>query len=668
MLLDASASTLPDPGMAVRLPRQDHNVILLLAGWFSRDARAQEEWARTAKKSVEYFEGKQWSAQDMLQRQKQRRPALTINKIRPLVNLVMGHFINNRSDLKCLPGNTGFASSEIAAAITHVGKAVSEMSQLPFVDVEVAMDGVLTGRGFYDLRLDHSSNVFGDLRWKPCDPFAIYLDSDADAYDLNESNRVIESRWVSIDEIEAKFGRRIAQMVQPLVGGVSNFSAYPSHFYDVVDEVTPWRKFGGETEGREWQFLAENVFGDWIDTARKNVRMIDVQWKQTVWQRVLVDLRTGDFRKIPSTMGQQQVNKLLAFAQERGEEVEITARQVQRVRWSQLIGDILVHDAWSPYQSFTKIGYFPYFRRGRTQGMVEHLFDAQDEINKRRTARLEITSRTAAGGWSYPKGMLDAQQKAHLKMHGSTPGVHVEWNPRSGGTTFSDGPKQIEPATSPIAQSQLEADADQDINFIAGINKDALGQVDKVQSGAAIKAKQSSAIVGLEGFMLNYQRTKELQGRKLIEYLQDHYKSERIIRVIGQGSSPVEMIINQMTADGVLNNIALGKYQVVIDETSLSDSFLAAQFEELLRMKEIGMPIPDDHVIDASSVARKEEMKMAVAAAREAEAMAAAAQPPAGPSGKPGKAPPGPKGPDGGNAPPQEAGAPPPALPSPMAA
>jgi len=130
------------------------------------------------------------------------------------------------------------------------------------------------------------------------------------------------------------------------------------------------------------------------------------------------------------------------------------------------------------------------------------------------------------------------------------------------------------------------------------------------------------------------------------------------------------MVINQHTAEGIINDVSLGKYGVLIDETTLSKQFLAAQFEELMKMKEIGMPVPDEFIIDASSVPRKEELRIALNQQRQIEQANAAAglnpdgtpmqpaEPGAGGPPKPGKKPPGPAGPDGGNAPPQEAGRP----------
>lgn len=609
----------PITGRGRKLPRQRADQILLHADRFNRAADALASWSEGAKKSVEYFEGKQWSAEDLAKLQEQGRPALTINKIKPLVNLVLGYMANNRTDIRYLPGHDGTGTAEIATALSHVSKQISEITQLPYVDAEVYLDGILTGRGYYDCRLDFESNDFGDTSWSAVDPFSVYLDPDGESYDLNKSGYVFTSRRVSLDEIEFYYGKTAAGLVSPLVSG-QRYSSVSSDLYDGMEEVTPWRRFGGERDDSYgyWQ-AAGNTFYDWVDRARKTVRLVDSQHYVRVMRWFFIDLETGDRKPVPDHWSPAKVQKVLAWAQEQGNPLIVQKRMDRRVRWTHMIGDIIVYDDWSPYQSFTITPYFPYFRRGMTKGMVEDLIDPQNEVNKRRSARLNHIGRSSNGGWMVAKGALNAQQMANLEQYGSTPGVIVEWDPKGGQLPI---PTPILPAQDNTGQAVLEKESENDLKEISGVNDSALGQIDRVQSGRAIEARQRQTIVGLEDFMKNYRRSKELAGRKQLEVVQNFYTEQRVIRITGSGSKPETMVINQRTAAGVINDVTLGKYAVAIDEAPLSKTFLEAQFEELLRLKELQVPIPDDFVIDASSLGRKEELKQALAAAREAQAAA----------------------------------------------
>lgn len=597
------------------LPQQNPEVTLLQFERFLRAQEGMRDWAEKAKKAVEYYENKQWRAADLAKLKAEGRPPLTINKIRPLVNLVLGYHLNNRTDISYKPGNDMIGTDEIAGALSHVSKHISQVSDLPSIDGEVFLDGCLTGRGFYDSDFSFEHNDFGEHIWRACDPFAKYLDPEADQYDLNSGTFIMDRRWLSIDEIGFYFGKRAQELLQPMVSGGS-FSGMPNGFFEREDEVTPWRRFGGEGEGEAALF--GNQLLDYVDTARKNVQTLCIEHYVPVWQWHFIDAETGDREPIPEHFSREDIIAILKFAHDQGDPIMVQKRQRRRVRWTYLAADLIVFDDWSPFETFRTIPYFPYFRRGQTQGMVEFLTDSQDEINKRRSSRLNIINRAAAGGWIYPKGSLDAQQKANLELFGSSPGFQLEYDTKNGQLQNAK-PEQITPGTNPIAHAQLEAEAEGDLNDIAGINKDAMGKNDKVQSGLAIQSKQRQSIIGLEGFLSNFSRTKRLQGMKQLEVIQSHYTEPRIIRIIGEGNEPITQEINQRTAHGIKNNVTLGKYVAIVDETPLSKTFLEAQFEEIMRMKEAGMPIPDDMVIDASSFTKKQELKAKLAEARRAQ-------------------------------------------------
>jgi hypothetical protein len=647
------------------IPQQDANRILLHAGRFRRASDAQRPWAETAKKCTDYLEGRQWSAADLAKLASEKRPALVINKIRPLINLVLGYFINNRTDCTFMPGFDGTGTTEIAQALTHIERQTSEMSEMSFVDAEVFLDGITTGRGFYDSRLSFKKNMLGTVTARGQDQFSTYLDPDAQEYDLNTGNFVMTSRWVSPEEVEWAYGKTICEMIGGFMqaGGVR--SGMPLSLSGSSDEISPVRRFGMEEDDSQgWAYA--DYFHDFIDAARKSLRLLDIQHYVRTRRWFFVDLETGDRRPVPDHWTKTQIERSLAWASERGAPMVVKEDMTRRLRWTHMIGDVIAYDAWAPYDTFTLTMFAPYFRRGFTQGMVEPLLDSQDEINKRRSARLNIVGRSANGGWIYAKGALTEEQKRNLERHGSTPGVQVEWDSKDGKLP---PPSVIQPSTTPVAMAQLEQEADDAVKEIAGINDAALGMIDQaVVSGAALERRQRQTIIGLESYIANFRRTKALVGVKHLELYQQHYTEQRIVRYTGPGRTPIQQIINQRTAAGIVNDISIGTYAIDITDTPLSKTFLEAQFEELLNLKQMGMPIPDDFLIDASSVPRKEELKMALSQARQ---MAAAQGMPAEDAG--GAGPGGSRvGPDGGSmpsggepgAPPAAAG--PPAPPAPQ--
>ena len=607
---------------APALPEQDWAWIIRHAERFQLAAEKQAAWAKIAKACVDALEGRQWSAADLAKLEAEGRPALVINKILPLFRLVVGYFANNRTDIKYLPGNDGSGTADIARVLSHVSKHISELNQLPYSQAEVFMDGIVTGRAYWDIRLDFKRNLLGNCAWVPTDPFSVYVDPEASEYDLNSGNFVITSRWVSQDEIRATYGKRALEGVLPVLGG-NGTPALPLAPHGVEDEVSPRRTFGLEEDSLKGWGYFQNQWNNWFDPYRKTVRMLDIQHYVRTWAWHFVDLRTGDMKRIPDSFGQDKVQRMLAHMQSMGQQVTLVNMQVRRLRWTQMVGHIMVADGWSPYETFTIVPYFPYFRRGATMGFVEPLLDPQREINVRRSARINIIGRSSNGGWQYPEGSLTPEQEQNLKMNGGKPGFNLKFKPYDAKGQALQEPKQIQPAQAPVSIEQLEKEAEGDIKEIAGINDAALGLVDQgTASGRAIRARQQGSVIGLELSMLNWHRTMDLAGAKQLEIIQNHYTEERTIAVTGRDGNAVKMVINQQAAAAIANDVTLGNYSVVTDETTANEQFLAAQFAELMELRGLGIPIPDDHVIDASSIPRKEEVKMAVAQARQQMAAA----------------------------------------------
>ena len=601
------------------LPEQNWNTILLIADRFDRASQAQNKWAVKAKECVDFVEGKQWTDEDLKEMAADDRPALVFNKINALLRLVMGYFMNNRTDEKFLPGQDDIATDQVAQAITKVAKQMSESSKQPYVDGEVFVDGIITGRGYYDCRMKFEKNDLGEYGTMAQDPFATYLDPDGDQYDLNESSFVMTSKWFSLNQIAETYGESAKLLVEPLLtGGV--YTGLPASITDYAEELTPFRKFGGELDG--YLYSSYGPLGSFlhnqIDDARRSIRVLEMQHYTHTMTRMVVDLETGTKKFLPEHWDMERIYRFLAWTDEKfaaiGQKnpLRYDERVERRVRWTTMVGDFLVWDDWSPYDSFTIIPFFPWFRRGKTRGMVEDLIDPQREINKRRSAQIDQVSRTANSGWIWHKEGMDHEEQDNWERNSAVPGFTGSW---SGKESWMK-PEKITQAAMPLAAERLEDKAAGDLKEISGINEALMGQTDKVQSGRALEAKQRQGVVSIQTYMTNMTRTKELVGIKKLSLIQNHMTEQRLIRVLAADGSQEQLIINQRgTAGEIIRNVTLGTYGLSIDETPLSASYNAAQFEELMEMIEKGvLPVElvMDIAVDTSSIPSKELIKQRI--------------------------------------------------------
>jgi len=245
-----------------------------------------------------------------------------------------------------------------------------------------------------------------------------------------------------------------------------------------------------------------------------------------------------------------------------------------------------------------------YFRAGTTRGMVHDLRDPQREINKRRNAEIETVTRGSSGGWKYTSKSFDALQKARFKKFGSSAGFNMEWTGTEG-----HEPQRIEPATPAVAAERLEDRARNDLRDISGFNEAALGQLDQVQSGRALEARQRQAVLAVQMYLSNYTRSKRNVGRLWLNLVQKHMKNERVFRIIGEDGQLTQMLINQQQLDPEtgqiikFNDVTLGKYTLIVDETPLAASNKNAKFEESLQiLNALGAYLPPEGVAAISDI------------------------------------------------------------------
>lgn len=589
---------------------QDFQIIEAQMDRYWRAAEGHSVWSPVGRKCIEFFENNQWTEEERELLRSEGRPCLTLNKVRPLINLIEGYFQQNRYDIKFMPGFDGTGVMSVAETLNALAKQTSEMNQSNWKDSDVFAEGIKAGRGYWDIRLGFERNMLGEIVECTKDPFSILPDPEAESYDPNDLttpwNFYIENRWLTPMEIYLLYGDKGTDAILKDWSGVAVDGM--NYDYYNVDAMAPEKYFGLQESLSSRYDQRMGMYASpehHINRNRRLVRTLDCQHLQLAKSRFFVNLETGEETEVPDSATNEQIARTIEWAKMRGD-LAITMREglKRRIRWTVTAGDRILYDEWSPYSRYTLVPYFPYFRRGKTQGLVEPLLDAQTEINKRRSAWLHIIMTSANSGWMYEEGALNDDMQAGLEEMGSRPGINIQYK------KGFERPIKIEPSNLPVNIRQAEVDSTADIKEIANVNDSALGQLDVVQSGRAVQARQKQSMIGNNTAFDNFSRSRELKGRNYLHIYQRYYTEERIIRTRGDNGQEQQFTINQRDAAGqIVNNISLGKYEVAIDEMPISATFAEGRFAEAKEMKETGIAIPDDIMIDLSDLPRKDEIK-----------------------------------------------------------
>jgi hypothetical protein len=547
-----------------------------------------EDYVDLAKKCDAYYRGEQWDDFDMQQLDDQGRPALTINTILPTVNAVLAEQSSKKADVQFKPRGGG--NQEVADVLTKVYAHIADNNKLDWMEAQVFSDGLIQDRGWFDVRVDFSDHVNGEVRIESKDPLDIIIDPDAKHYDPRTWNEIFETKWMSLDEIEEAYGQKEADQLRLLAETGTTLGADSMDFeeerYGDTDEYNYGQQYPGDPENAR---------------ALRSIRVIERQYYRLKDCMYYVDTVTGDQREIPYNWGKKKREE---FADQFG--LGIIQKKIRKVRWTVSADTVILFDDWSPYGHFTLVPYFPYFRRGKPFGMVRNLLSPQEQLNKITSQELHIVNTTANSGWIVEGGSLSGMTADDLEEHGAETGLVLEYN------RGSTPPAKIQANQIPTGLDRIGQKAARNIKEISGITDAMLGMDSPEVSGVAINAKQNRGSLLLQVPLDNLAKTRQYLAEKILQLVQSYYTEERIIQITDE-SDPYKprqkLMVNEMTPEGeIINDLTLGEYDVIIGTAPARDNFDEMQFAEAIELRNAGVPIPNDMIVEYSHLSRKADI------------------------------------------------------------
>jgi hypothetical protein len=238
--------------------------------------------------------------------------------------------------------------------------------------------------------------------------------------------------------------------------------------------------------------------------------------------------------------------------------------------------------------------------------MVRNLLSPQEQLNKISSQELHIVNTTANSGWVVEGGSLSGMTADDLEEHGAETGLVLEYN------RGSTPPTKIQPNQIPSGLDRIAMKAANNIKQISGISDAMLGSDKAEVSGVAIQAKQNRGSLMLQVPLDNLAKTRQYLAEKILQLVQSYYTEERIIQITDE-SDPYKprkpMKVNEMTPEGeVINDLTLGEYDVLIGTAPARDNFDEMQFAEAIELRGVGVPIPNDMIVEYSHLSRKADI------------------------------------------------------------
>jgi hypothetical protein len=348
------------------------------------------------------------------------------------------------------------------------------------------------------------------------------------------------------------------------------------------------------------------------ENVERMVRVIDRQHRVLTRVKYFVNVKTGDKKLIPDTWDR---NKIAAQVAASGGLIQVLDAKGYKIRWTVTADDFVLHDKWSPYNHFTIVPYFPYFRYGRTIGLVENLIDPQELLNKTTSQELHIVNSMANSGWKIKTNSLKNMTMDELEQFGSKTGVVIELDD-------VDNAEKIQPNQIPQGLDRLSQKGENYIKSVSMRGDAQMGMTRADVSAAQIEANNAFSDVGLRKPMDNLKRTDHIMARNILDMVQEFYTDHRIMTITHNAltGETKDIVVNWPDPETgeIQNDLSMGEYDITIISQPARQTLEDSQFEQAAYLREkLGVQIPDEFLVENSRLVNKTALVQAIKAQKE---------------------------------------------------
>ena len=555
------------------------------------------KWRNVAKQNYEFVKGKQWTDGDLNAMNKAGRPAITVNRIKPMINLLCGYSAQNETEPDFLPrSEEDDRVSRVAKGIT---KYVFDKTNYQKVKKQAFKDSLICGMGCYWLTYEFNwAKMDGVITIKNVSPFDVFLDPESNEEDLSDANFCGRYSWETPEKL-----KQIYQDKEQAINALTH----------QLDET---------------ELETVNTEPLWYSSDLEKIRVVQYWYKEY------------GTKEIYYIDGQVIDSKSPEFEMLKASGIQPTVIPNVRIRFATFCGDLLLEEGESPYehgkfplviQYCSKNGWLRDNDGLEPAGIVGDLKDVQRELNKNRSQRMHIVNQQSLGV-KFWHGNANEDVKRIIQTKSTVPGANI-FLPQ--GLTFEDGL----PANQSIGNLELENKASSDFYNISGITPESLSGSVGAMSGKAIDLRQSVTTVQTAEIFDNAKEAEreivlllwgDVGARGLIP---QYFDKEKVLRITGEdgkkefvqinpnlGQSMVEqpqfdkMGTPKIGEDGeqitkVIYDLSCFDFDIVITTSQASATARRANLYQLLEAKKSGVDIPMDIILDFMDFPEKETVK-----------------------------------------------------------
>lgn len=487
------------------------------------------------------------------------RKQFNFNRIRRVKNMIGGYQRRNRKSTIVVPVEN--ADDHTADQFTRVMYWLNQQEGV-LDTISSAFDGALvTGMNLLHVWQDYRSDpISGNIRVDNTSYNGFLIDPFFRKPDLSDCNGVWKRTFVTKREA---------------------ISLLPNKEEDIIQLA------GLDSRDGKFQFMPESY-----NFSVYNLLTYDEYYYRDFREaRVLVDTQTGETVEWKSSDENRLKQFLKLYPQ-----ITVLKQDIATVKLAIVVQGKVMYDGPQPsgidcYPFVPVLGYynpqmpsFPF----RIQGIVRGLRDAQYLYNRRRLIELDILESQINSGWKFKENALVNPEHVYLEGQGRGLALKEE-------ASMSDVEK-IQPAQVPPSMIQLSELLGQEIQEISGVNEELLGSAVDDKAGILAMLRQGAGLTTLQILFDQLDFAQKQLGKIIIKMIQNNFVPGKIKRILNE--EPSEQFYNK----------TFGRYDAAVEEGLNTTTQKQMQFAQLIQLRELGVPVPDEILVESATIQNKKEL------------------------------------------------------------
>jgi hypothetical protein len=487
-----------------------------------------------------------------------RRRVFNFNRIRRICNLITGYQRRNRKSTIVVPIEN--SDEQTADQFTKV-MLWAMQNDNTLETVSEAFDGAITtGMNLLSVWMDYRNDpINGDIRIDNVSYNGYLIDPFFSKHDLSDCNFIWTRKRLTKTMIRSLLPNRREEIDKMSANSINDgkFQFQPEAYNYGMQDLLTYDEY-------------------WYRDFRK--------------QQLIVDVRTGE--TLEWTGNEDNLKRYLtAFP-----ELTVIENQIQTCKLGIVVqGQVMYHGPnpmgidlypFVPVLAYyePQIPYFPW----RIQGVVRGLRDSQYLYNRRKAIELDILESQINSGWKYKENALINPDDVFLSGQGR--GLALKE------TANMADVERINPPQVPPSMIELSKILGDEIQQISGVNEELLGSATDEKAGILSMLRQGAGLTTLQVLFDQLDGSQKLLGRIFLNLIQNNFSPGKVKRIIGEEPAPQ------------FYNRAFGKFDAAIEDGLNTSTQRQMQFQQLISLRELGIPVPTDLLIETSTIQNKKEL------------------------------------------------------------